>query len=415
MYDIENVRKDFPILSREVHGRSLVYLDNAATTQKPRQVIEELVRYYETYNANVHRGVHTLSEEATDAYEKAREKVNRFISSQYGPEGIVFTRNTTESINLVASSWGRANLNEGDEVVISVAEHHSNMIPWQLITQERGAVLRYVDIDDEGRLRMDSLAEVVGPRTKMIAVAHASNVLGINPVQEIAAIAHAHGALLLVDGAQSVPHLPVNVEELGCDFLAFSAHKMLGPTGIGVLWGRPALLKKMDPYQGGGSMISRVTMEGSTWADLPEKFEAGTPNIADAIAFGAAIEYLEALGMENVRAHELEVTAYALEELSKVPAVTVYGPKTAEERVGVVSFNLGDVHPHDLSQVLDQYGVAVRAGHHCAQPLHRRLDCTATARASFYLYNTKAEVDVLVEAVKEAARYFVLAEAPALS
>jgi cysteine desulfurase/selenocysteine lyase len=415
MYDIETVRKDFPILSREVHGHPLVYLDNAATTQKPRQVIDELVRYYETYNANVHRGVHTLSEEATDAYEKAREKVNRFIGSQYGAESIVFTRNTTESINLVASAWGRANLNEGDEVVISVAEHHSNMIPWQLITRERGAVLRYVDIDDEGRLRMDDLTAAIGPRTKMVAIAHASNVLGINPVREIARLAHAQGALLLIDGAQSVPHLPVNVEELDCDFLAFSAHKMLGPTGIGVLWGRPALLKKMDPYQGGGSMISRVTTEGATWADLPEKFEAGTPNIADAIAFAAALEYLEALGMENVREHELEITSYALEELSKIPAVTVYGPKTAEERVGVVTFNLGDVHPHDLSQVLDQYGVAVRAGHHCAQPLMRRLDCIATARASFYLYNTRAEVDVLVEAVKEAARYFVVAEAPALS
>jgi cysteine desulfurase/selenocysteine lyase len=414
MYDIESVRRDFPILTRQVHGRPLVYLDNAATTQKPRQVIDELVRYYETYNANVHRGVHTLSEEATDAYEKAREKVNRFISSQYGPESIVFTRNTTESINLVASSWGRANLNAGDEVVIGVAEHHSNMIPWQLICQERGARLIYVDIDDEGRLRMDDLEAAVGPKTKMVAVAHASNVLGINPVREIAAIAHRHGALLLLDGAQSVPHLPVNVEELDCDFLAFSAHKMLGPTGIGVLWGRPALLKKMDPYQGGGSMISRVTTEGSTWADLPEKFEAGTPNIADAIAFGAAIEYLEALGMENVREHELEITTYALEELSRIPGVTVYGPKTAEERVGVVSFNLGDVHPHDLSQVLDQYGVAVRAGHHCAQPLMRRLDCIATARASFYLYNTKAEVDVLVEAVREAARYFVVSEAPVL-
>ena len=412
MYDIDAVRKDFPILSRQVHGRPLVYLDNAATTQKPRQVIDELVRYYETYNANVHRGVHTLSEEATDAYEQAREKVNRFIKSPYGPESIVFVRNTTEAINLVASAWGRANLQEGDEVVISVAEHHSNMIPWQLICQARGAKLQYVDIDDEGKLRMDVLRETVGPKTRMVAVAHASNVLGINPIPEIAEIAHNHGALLLVDGAQSVPHLPVDAGELGCDFLAFSAHKMLGPTGIGALWARPELLKAMDPYQGGGSMISRVTTEGSTWADLPEKFEAGTPNIADAIAWGAAIDYLEALGMENIREHELEITTYALEELNKVPGVTVYGPLTAEERVGVVSFNLGDVHPHDLSQVLDQYGVAIRAGHHCAQPLMRRLDCVATARASFYLYNTKAEVDILVEAIKEAARYFVVAEAP---
>jgi cysteine desulfurase/selenocysteine lyase len=389
-----------------------VYLDNAATTQKPRQVIDELVRYYETYNANVHRGVHTLSEEATDAYEQARVKVNRFIHSPYGPESVIFVRNTTEAINLVASAWGRANLDADDEVVISVAEHHSNMIPWQLICQERGARLLYVDIDDEGKLRIDDLEAKVGPRTKMVAVAHASNVLGINPIKEIAAIAHRNGALLLVDGAQSVPHLPVDVADLDCDFLAFSAHKMLGPTGIGALWGMPEVLKRMDPYQGGGSMISRVTTEGSTWAALPEKFEAGTPNIADAIAWGAAIEYLEALGMESIRAHDIEITTHALEELSKVPGVTVYGPRTAEERVGVVSFNLGDVHPHDLSQVLDQYGVAVRAGHHCAQPLMRRLDCVATARASFYLYNTKEEVDVLVEAVREAARYFVVAEAP---
>lgn len=408
MYNVEAVRKDFPILNRQVHGRPLVYLDNAATTQKPRQVIDELVRYYETYNANVHRGVHTLSEEATDAYEQARVKVNRFIHSQYGPESVVFVRNTTEAINLVASAWGRANLDEGDEVVISVAEHHSNMIPWQLICKERGAKLQYVDIDDIGRLRLDALEAAVGPRTKLVAIAHASNVLGINPVREIAQIAHRHGALLLVDGAQSVPHLPVNVEELGCDFLAFSAHKMLGPTGIGALWGRPELLRAMDPYQGGGSMISRVTTEGSTWAALPDKFEAGTPNIADAIAWGAAVEYLEALGMEDVRAHDIEVTAYALQELSTVPGVTIYGPLNAEERVGVVSFNLGDVHPHDLSQVLDHYGVAIRAGHHCAQPLMRRLDCVATARASFYLYNTKAEVDVLVEAVREAARYFAV-------
>ncbi len=413
MYDIEAVRKDFPILSRQVHGKPLVYLDNAATTQKPRLVIDELVRYYETYNANVHRGVHTLSEEATDAYEKAREKVNRFIKSQYGPESIVFVRNTTEAINLVANAWGRKNLQPGDEVLISVIEHHSNMIPWQLITEERGATLRYIDIDDEGRLNMEDFRSLLGPKTKMVALAHASNVLGINPIEEITALAHEQGALVLVDGAQSVPHLPVNVAELGCDFLAFSAHKMLGPTGIGALWARPALLKAMDPYQGGGSMISRVTMEGSTWADLPEKFEAGTPNIADAIGFGAAIDYLEAIGMDNVREHEKEISAYAVEQLGAVPGVTIYGPKDPEERIGVLSFNLGDVHPHDLSQVLDQYGVAVRAGHHCAQPLMRRLDCVATARASFYLYNTKAEIDVLVEAVKEAARYFLVAEAPA--
>ncbi|HEX5370722.1 MAG TPA: aminotransferase class V-fold PLP-dependent enzyme, partial [Dehalococcoidia bacterium] len=326
MFNVETVREDFPILKREVHGKPLVYLDNAATTQKPLQVIDALVHYYETYNANVHRGVHTLSEEATDAYEEARKKVARFIKAPYGHESVVFVRNTTEGINLVANAWGRKFLQPGDEVVISVVEHHSNMIPWQLITKERGAVLRYVDIDAEGRLRMDELASMIGPRTKMVALAHASNVLGTNPVAEIAEMAHRQGALMLIDGAQSVPHLPVDVGALGCDFMSFSAHKMAGPTGIGALWGRPELLDAMDPYMGGGSMISRVTMEGSTWADLPEKFEAGTPNIADAIGFGAAVDYLEALGMENVRAHEKQITGYAMERLGSLPGVTIYGP-----------------------------------------------------------------------------------------
>jgi cysteine desulfurase/selenocysteine lyase len=406
MFDVEKIRQDFPILERQVHGKPLVYLDNAATTQKPRQVIDTLVRYYEHYNANIHRGLHTLAEEATDAYEGARLKVARFIRSPYGAESIVFLRNTTEAINLVANAWGRKFLQPGDEVLISVAEHHSNMIPWQLIVREKGAVLRYLDVDDEGCLRVDQLDELIGQKTKIVALAHASNVLGINPVKEIAARAHAHGALMLVDGAQSVPHMPTDVQDLDCDFLAFSGHKMCGPTGAGVLYARPELLDAMDPFLGGGSMISRVMPYESTWNDVPHKFEAGTPDIADAIGLGAAIDYLEGLGMENVRAHEKSLTAYAMDRLSALEGITIYGPRDPEQRVGVVSFNYGEVHPHDLSQVLDGHGVAIRAGHHCAQQLMRRLDCVATARASFYLYNTFAEIDTLVAALEEAGRFF---------
>jgi cysteine desulfurase/selenocysteine lyase len=413
MFDVETIRQDFPILKRQVHGKPLVYLDNAATTQKPRQVIQALVDYYENYNANIHRGLHTLAEEATDAYEGTRGNVARFIKSEYGGDSIVFVRNTTEAINLVANAWGRKFLQPGDEIVLSLAEHHSNFIPWQLIAKERGARLSFIDIDDEGRLRRDQFEEVIGPRTKLVAIAHASNVLGINPVAELSEIAHRNGALMLVDGAQSVPHMPVDVAALDCDFLAFSGHKMCGPTGAGVLYARPELLEAMNPFLGGGSMISRVLLEESTWNDVPHKFEAGTPDIAGVIGLGAAIDYLEALGMENIRTHEKALTAYAIEQLSAIPGVTIYGPKDAEERVGVVSFNFGEVHPHDLSQVLDQYAVAIRAGHHCAQPLMRRLDCVATARASFYLYNTFAEVDVLVEALQEAGRFFTASEVPA--
>jgi len=406
MFDVEAVRKDFPILQRQVHGRPLVYLDNAATTQKPRQVIDALVDYYENHNANIHRGLHKLAEEATEAYEGARAKVARFIRAPEGARSIVFTRNATESINLVANAWGRKNLQAGDEIVLTVMEHHSNIIPWQLIAREKGAVIRYIDIDDDGRLRRDQIEALIGPRTKMVAMVHASNVLGINPVAEVAAMAHRHGALMLVDGAQSVPNMPIDVAELGCDFLAFSGHKMAGPTGIGVLWARPELLESMDPFLGGGEMISRVTLEGATWNEVPYKYEAGTPNIAGGIALGAAVDYLENLGMANVRAHEKALTAHALERLSALPEVTVYGPKSADERVGVVAFNYGDIHPHDLGQVLDQAGVAIRAGHHCAQPLMRRLGCVATARASFYLYNTPAEIDTFVKALGEAGRFF---------
>lgn len=415
MFDVEAVRKDFPILERRVHGKPLVYLDNASTTQKPRAVIDALVRYYETYNANIHRGLHTLAEEATAAYEASRAKVARFIKSPGGARGVVFTRNTTESINLVANAWGRANLGPGDEIVLTVMEHHSNLVPWQLIAREKGAIIRYVDIDEEERLRRDQIEAFIGPKTRIVAMVQASNVLGINPVAEVAEMAHRYGALMLVDGAQAVPNMPVDVGALGCDFYAFSGHKMAGPTGIGVLWARPELLESMDPFLGGGEMISRVTLEGSTWNDIPWKYEAGTPNIADGIVLGAAVDYLEGLGMEKVREHEKSLAAYAIERLTALPQVTVYGPKSAEERVGVVSFNYGDIHPHDVGQVLDQHGVAIRAGHHCAQPLMRRLGCVATARASFFVYNTQAEIDVFVEALEEAGRYFAKAPAKATS
>jgi cysteine desulfurase/selenocysteine lyase len=404
--DVNLVRRDFPILGRTVHGRPLVYLDNAATTQKPRAVIDALVHYYENYNANIHRGIHALSEEATARYEEVRLKTARFIGAP-GPETIVFTRNTTESINLVAHAWGRKYLRPGDEIVLTIMEHHSNLVPWQMLARDTGVKLQFVDIDDEGRLIWDDFERLIGPRTRLVSVTHMSNVLGtINPVKDIAELAHSHGALVLVDAAQSVPHMPVDISGLDCDFMAFSAHKMLGPTGVGVLYARQGLFEEMDPFLGGGEMIARVLPERSTWNDVPWKYEAGTPNIADVIAFGAAMEYLQGLGMDAVRAHEREITAYALEALSTVPQVKVYGPREAEARGGVVAFNLGDLHPHDLGTVLDRHGVAVRAGHHCAQPLMRRLDCVATARASFYVYNRRDEVDTLLEGIREADRFF---------
>jgi cysteine desulfurase/selenocysteine lyase len=406
-YDIERIRSDFPILERRVHGKTLVYLDNAATTQKPRSVIDALVHYYEHYNANIHRGLHTLAEEATLAYEATRQKAGRFINAEHPGEEIIFTRNTTEAINLVSNAWGRKNLKPGDEIVITAMEHHSNLIPWQLIAAETGAVLRVIDIDDDGKLVWGDVQQKIGERTKIVAISQMSNVLGtINPIKEIAQLAHGVGAVVLVDGAQSVPHMPVDVRELDCDFLAFSSHKMLGPTGVGVLYGKRDILNAMDPFLGGGEMIKRVTYESSTYADLPNKFEAGTPNIADVVAFGAAIDYLEGLGMAAVRAHEITITQYAIDALSAVEGVKVYGPKDAREKGGAVAFNYGDLHPHDLSQVLDQEAIAIRAGHHCAQPLMRRLGVIATARASFYIYNTHEEVDALVTGMGAADRIF---------
>ena len=404
--DTARIRVDFPILRRLVNGRPLVYLDNAATTQKPQCVIDALVRYYTTMNANVHRGIHTLAVEATEAYEGVREKVARFIGADgYGQ--VVFTRNATEALNLVARSWGEANLREGDEVVLTIMEHHSNIVPWQLVARRTGARLRYVDIRDDGTLDLDQLRQLVGTRTKVISLTHASNVLGtINPIADVAELARRQGAILVVDGAQSAPHLPIDVRSLGCDFFAFSAHKMLGPTGVGVLWARPGLLETMEPFLGGGEMISVVRPDESSWADVPHKFEAGTPNIADVIAFGAAIDYLSALGMANVRAHERELTAYALDRLASLPQVRIFGPMDPDLRGGVVAFSVEDVHPHDVATIVDQFGVAIRAGHHCAQLLARRLGVPATNRASFYLYNESREVDVLVDALKEAIEVF---------
>jgi cysteine desulfurase/selenocysteine lyase len=406
-YDVNEIRKDFPILERKVRGRPLVYLDNAATTQKPRSVIDALVHYYEHYNANIHRGLHTLAEEATAAYEESRLKVGAFINAPNAEQEIIFTRNATESINLVANAWGRKFLQPGDEIVFTAMEHHSNLVPWQLIALGTGAKIRFIEIDNSGHLNLEDAKAKINERTKIVALAQMSNVLGtINPVAEIAELAHKHGAIVLVDGAQSVPHMPVDVQALGIDFLAFSSHKMLGPTGVGVLWGRRDLLQAMDPFLGGGEMIKRVTYEQSTYADLPHKFEAGTPNIADVIAFGAAIDYLQGLGMDAVRDHEIAITQYAIDRLSTVPGVTLYGPLDAAEKGGAVAFNYGDLHPHDLSQVLDQHGVAIRAGHHCAQPLMRRLDVVATARASFYIYNREEEVEALIDAMRSADRIF---------
>ena len=404
--DTKRIREDFPILKREVHGKPLVYLDNAATTQKPQVVIDALVEYYSSYNANIHRGIHALAEEATGKYEATRQKVADFIGAP-DASNIVFTRNTTESINLVAQAWGRKFLSAGDEIVLSTMEHHSNLVPWQILAKEKGLTLRFIDIDDDGQLVAADIERYIGEKTKLVAITHMSNVLGtINPVREIADRAHQHGALVLLDGAQSVPHLPVDVQELDCDFLAFSAHKMLGPTGVGVLYARKELLEEMDPFMSGGEMIRRVELEESTWNDVPWKFEAGTPNIGDVCAFSASLDYLSDLGRENVRAHEIELVQEAVRRLQNVPGITIYGPESAASKGGVVAFNIEDIHPHDLGTVLDRHGVAIRAGHHCAQPLMKRLDVVATGRASFYVYNEPTEFDALIEGIEAAARLF---------
>lgn len=404
--DIDKIRKDFPILSRRVRGKPLVYLDNAATSQKPRAVIEALSNFYENTNANVHRGIHTLSEEATALYEEARKKVARFVHAP-SPESVIFTRNTTESINLVAHAWGRKFINPGDEILLTGMEHHSNLVPWQILAQEKGAVLKFVEVRPDGTLNLEDLDRNAGPRTKLIAVTHVSNAIGtINPIRRFAQVAKSLGALLLVDAAQSVPHIPVDMRVLGCDFLAFSAHKMMGPTGVGVLIAHEEMLEKMSPFLGGGDMIREVWLEKATWNELPYKFEAGTPNFAGVAAFGAALDYLQGLGMDNVRAHEQELIGYALKSLLQIEGITIYGPMDSAQRSGVVSFNLGTIHPHDLGTVLDEDGIAVRAGHHCCQPLMRRLGINGTTRASVYVYNTKEEIDKFAKSLDRARTLF---------
>lgn len=405
---LEDIRQDFPILARQVHGKPFVFLDSAASSQKPAAVIEAMDHYYRNYNANVHRGVYQVSEEATAAMEKARVKVARFINARQSKQ-VIFTRNTTESINLVAYSWGNANIHAGDLIVLTEMEHHSNLVPWQLLAQRTGARLEFIPVNDEGELRLDIYTQLLQQQPRLVAFTQVSNVLGtINPVQEMIAQAHEAGAVVLVDGAQSVPHFAVDVQALDVDFFCFSGHKMLGPTGIGVLYGKRALLEAMPPFMGGGDMIRTVHLREATWNDLPWKFEAGTPAIAEAIGLGAAVDYLNALGMKFVEQHEREITMYALEQLRAVSGLTLYGP-SASKRGGVASFTLGDIHPHDLASILDQEaGVAIRAGHHCAQPLMERFGLAATARASFYVYTTKEEVDTLIQGILKAQQIFSL-------
>ncbi len=406
MRDVADIRQDFPILARQVHGKPLIYLDSGASSQKPLAVIETMDHYYKTYHANVHRGVYEISEEATSAMEKARVKVARFINAKHSRQ-IIFTRNTSESINLVAYSWGWANVHADDLIIVTEMEHHSNLVPWQLLAQRTGARLEFIPLTDDGQLRLDVYKQLLAQGPKMVAFTAMSNVLGtINPTRAMIAQAHAVGALTLVDAAQSVPHMPVDVQELDVDFLAFSGHKMLGPTGVGVLYGKRALLEEMPPFMGGGSMIRTVHLRESTWADLPAKFEAGTPAIAEIIGLGAAVDYLNALGMDHIQRHEQELTAYAMKQLQTIPDLTIYGPEVSK-RGGVISFTLGEIHPHDLASILDQEaGVAVRAGHHCAQPLMERYNLTATARASFYVYTQPSEIDALVEGLQKARQIF---------
>jgi cysteine desulfurase/selenocysteine lyase len=404
--DILSIRKDFPIMTREVRpGVPLVYLDSTATTQKPRQVLDAMEAFYRTNNANINRGVHTLAEEATGMYEQARQNVANFIHAASADE-IIFTRNTTESINLVAYTWARATLKAGDLIILTEMEHHSNLVPWIMLASERGVALEFVQVTSDGLLDQESYRRLLERNPKLVAFTGMSNVLGtINPVAEMVSLAHAAGAITLVDGAQSVPHLPVDVKALGMDFLAFSSHKLLGPTGIGALYGRAELLQAMPPFLGGGDMIKTVHLRSFTPNDVPHKFEAGTPAIAEAIGFGAAVQYLTGLGMEAVAAHEREMVSYALERLEEIPGVKVYGP-TAEKKGGVASFTLEGVHPHDIAQILDRDGIAVRAGHHCAQPLHEKYGITATARASFYIYSLQEEVDALVNGIYKVKEIF---------
>ncbi|MEA2568704.1 MAG: cysteine desulfurase / selenocysteine lyase [Acidobacteriota bacterium] len=403
-YDVERIRRDFPILSRSVHGKPLVYLDNAATTQKPNAVIDRIVRYYREENANVHRGVHYLSEIATSAYENVRTTVKKTINARSEKE-IVFNGGTTEGINLIAYAWGRKNVAAGDEIIISAIEHHSDIVPWQMLCQATGATLRIIPVSDEGELLLDDYAKLLSPRTKLVAVGHASNALGtINPVKKIAEMAHAYGAIVVIDGAQGIPHLRIDVQDIGCDFYTFSAHKVYGPTGSGVLYGKEALLEAMPPYEGGGDMILSVSFEKTTYNALPYKFEAGTPDIAGVIAMGAALEYVASIGVENIAAHEHDLLLYATKRLQEIDQLRIIG--TAAHKAAVISFVLEGVHPHDIGTILDQEGIAIRTGHHCAQPLMLRYNIPATGRASFAMYNTREEVDALVAGIGKVLEVF---------
>ncbi|MEO1430124.1 MAG: SufS family cysteine desulfurase [Cyanobacteria bacterium J06632_19] len=405
----DRVRQDFPILHQEINGKPLVYLDNAATSQKPLFVLDKIRNYYEQYNANVHRGAHSLSAKATDAYEAARDKVTQFVNASSRQE-IVFTRNATEAINLVAYSWGMNNLQPGDEIILSVMEHHSNIIPWQLIAQKTGAGLKYVELTSEETFDLEQFKKLLGDKTKLVSVVHISNTLGcINPVKEICQLAREKGAKILIDGCQSVPHMPVDVQELDCDWLVASGHKMCAPTGIGFLYGKLENLQAMPPFMGGGEMIADVFLEYSTYAELPAKFEAGTPAIAEAIALGAAVDYLSNIGMDKIYAYESELTGYLFKQLEKIPQVKIYGPQPDVRgygRAALASFTTGEVHPNDLSTLLDNEGVAIRSGHHCTQPLHRILDAPGTARASLSFYNTREEIDIFIKALKETLDFF---------
>jgi len=406
VFSVEKIRDDFPILKRLIRGKPLVYLDNAATTQKPREVIDALANFYAKSNANIHRGIHALSEEATALYEGTRQKVARFIAAPH-PKTIVFTRNTTEAINLVAHAWGLRHIRAGDAILLTEMEHHSNLVPWQLLAQVKGAHLTFIPITPEGTLALDQLPNLLTEKTRLVALTHMSNVLGtINPIEEVIRQAHARGIPVLVDAAQSVPHLPVNVLDLNCDFLAFSAHKMLGPTGVGVLYAKEAILEEMDPFLGGGDMIRDVWWDHAIWNDLPWKFEAGTPSIADVVAFGAALDYLNRIGMSAIRQHEESLCRYAIDRLKTIGGLKIQGPENPSQRGAVISFVLPDIHPHDLGQILDEEGIAIRAGHHCSKPLLRKLGLMATARASFYLYNTMEEVDALVGGILKAREVF---------
>jgi len=407
-FDIEKIKADFPILNEMVNGQHLVYLDNAATSQKPRVVINAILEYYRKTNANIHRGLHKLAEDATRAYEATRTHTARFIGG-VNSEEIVFTRGTTESINLVAYTWGEENIREGDEIVISEMEHHANFIPWFMLAKKKKAVIRRIPITVCGHLDLNDIDDIINPRTKLVAVTHMSNVLGtINPIKDLAVKAHAQGALFLADGAQAAPHLPVDVKDLDVDFYVFSSHKMLGPTGVGVLYARRELLESMPPFNFGGEMISEVSFDNVTWADIPNKFEGGTPNIADVVAYNAALTYLENLGMDNIQQHEKELTQYALDKMSKIDGLEIQGPQDANKRGGAISFTDKDLHPHDISTFLDSKGIAVRAGHHCAQPLMKVMGKIATARASLYIYNDESDVDALCDALIEMRRYFGL-------